>query len=207
MHSRYLHLLLAISVAALGYPSPARGAFLEGEIMKVDMIHTTSDGDLQTSVTSGDFVVGSGVELIGFGDRQNPTLPELVDIDISDSQILMTLLINQPFAFQEVFNVIDSDDTIVPIKRADINPATNWAGFVPVRLFVSNGNIVTINVSQLSGLAGQQILIDLTPLIVPEPATTGLAVCALAAVAVGARKRRAALMTIGRRASTVSRRR
>ncbi|MBX3435633.1 MAG: hypothetical protein KF847_20135 [Pirellulales bacterium] len=156
----------------------ARAAFLEGEVMKAVLLHITEDGGPEHVLDSGDFVVGPEVELQGFGERDVPPLPALVDIDISDSQILMTLLIDQPFAFQEYFLIQDSNDTIVPIKRAEINPATNWAGFEPIRLGVLNGNVVTINVSQLLGLQGQQILIDLTPL--PEPAAGGLALMGLA---------------------------
>jgi hypothetical protein len=162
----------------------ASGALLEGKVMQVVLLHRTMESDTQRQVISPEFVVGPGVELPGFGDETFPPLPELVDIDISDRQILMTLLIDQPFAFGETFRFIDSRNTIDLIQAVKINPATNWAGFNSFRLSVVGFEEIHLQLGQLAGLQGQLILLD----VVPEPAAASLLLTAIAAVTFGGRR-------------------
>jgi hypothetical protein len=68
-----------------------------------------------------------------------------------------------------------------------INPATNWPGITsPFRVFnLEQG--VYFNLSQLAGLEGQQILVDLT--FIPEPGGAALAAACAAVTMVRRRKR------------------
>jgi hypothetical protein len=163
----------------------AQAALLEGKAVNLTLIHQTSNSDTQHTIQGGNVVVGPGVEWPGFGDASFPPLPELVDIDLSDRQILITLLIDQPFAHIEQFVFRDANDTIGPIRKVIINPATNWAGIEPIRVTAA-GWPIGVNVSQLAGLAGQQVLLDL----VPEPAAAGLLLSATAALFAAQRRRR-----------------
>jgi hypothetical protein len=167
----------------------AEGALLEGKVMKVDLFHKTTQQSDLAGVSSGDFIVGPGVELEGFGFRAaNPPLPALVDIDIADMQILITLVNDQPPAFQEVVRFYDSNNTI-PAFDVSINPATNWTGFTPNRLFVNGATQVDVTVSQLSGLQGQQILLDVIP--IPEPVAGVLMLLSAASLLACRRRARA----------------
>jgi hypothetical protein len=185
--------VLALSTASPG----AFGALLEGKVMQAELRHQSMQSSPQEGVISPEFVVGPGVELPGFGDETFPPLPELVDIDISDRQILMTLLIDQPFAFGETFHIIDARDTIDTIQAVLINPATNWAGFNSFRVGTT-GERITVDVAQLAGLQGQQILVD----VVPEPASAVLLMTAIAAVTLGGRRSTGARSLLPRRLLT-----
>jgi hypothetical protein len=161
----------------------SQAALLEGKAVNLQLHHQTSDPDPEHIIQGGNVVVGPGVEWPGFGDATFPPLPELVDIDLSDRQILITLLIDQPFAVREGIMFRDANDAIGPIRKVIINPATNWAGIEPIRVSPM-GWPITVNVSQLAGLQGQQVLLDL----VPEPAAASLLLTAIAAVTLGSRR-------------------
>jgi hypothetical protein len=167
--ARRFAFVLGLVIANSVIPLPSEAALLEGKTMAALLMHKTTSSSTQTGVDSGPFVVGPGVELTNFGQRENPTLPALVDIDVSDMQILLTLLIDQPSAFLEAIRIGDLQNNIEPFN-VRINSTTNWVGFNDFRLAGSNQENVEINLSGLSGLQGQQILLDVVP--VPEPAGT-----------------------------------
>jgi hypothetical protein len=168
--------ILCGSVVFIAAVSTVNAALLEGKSISVQSAHLTSSSSPETGVQTPDFIVGPGVELMNFPNALRPIIPLGVDIDISDRSILITLLADQPSAFQEVIRFIDSNDA-VNITHAAINPATNWAGFAQNRVSLS-GSSLAVNVSQLSGLQGQQILLD----VVPEPAAAGLLLVGIGAV-------------------------
>lgn len=151
----------------------ARGAVLDGKQLVVTLFHKTTTSDTQTGVSSP-ILVGPDVELTGFGFRAaNPPLPALVDIDISNTNILITLLINQPLAAQELLTFSDSFNNINPLTSAIVSSATNWSGFSQSRVSFGS-NSVSVMLNELQGTAGQQISIDLTA--VPECSSAGLAI-------------------------------
>ena len=185
-----LHRAATVVLCLLGLTSSgseARAAFLEGKTLTVDYTHKTNVGDGQTGVFAV-VTVGPGVELPNFGMRENPPLPALVDIDISDTTILFTLVIDQPPAFQDSFQFTDVLGTIPRIEKVAVDPTTDWAGFEPIRI-VTGPDVLLVNFGGLSGLAGQKLLLNLTPgdPIVPEPAEALLG--AIAFGAIGVRRR------------------
>jgi hypothetical protein len=177
--SRKLSLLGAsgVVVAWLAAMPASHGALLDGMTWRVELFHQTDVQSGPGSVVSPFFVIGPGVELTGFG--QPPVTP-LVDIDLSDRDILITAVADQPFAFEDrlIFGIVRDD------LQFSINPATNWAGFTPNRLG-RPADFLVVDLSQLSGLAGQQILLD----AVPEPSSAGLLLAGAAALAAVARRR------------------
>jgi hypothetical protein len=181
-------LLCALSiVTAWSKTAPsARGALLEGQVMNVILEHRTNFDDPETGVDSFPFVVGPGVELTDFGFREfSPPLPPLVDIDVSDRQILITAVNDQPFAFQEVLTFSLPNHPTGLFTRVNVNPATDWADFSSGRVIVSP-KLINVVLSQLSGLEGQQILLD----VIPEPSSGALLTAAGMAAAITARRGR-----------------
>jgi hypothetical protein len=168
-----LRATLITMTSAFILAAPLQAALLEGKVMNVDLTHQTNPSDLLTGISSGDFVVGPGVELEDFGFRDEPPLPALVDIDISDTSILITLVINQPLAFQERLSFVDSNNTIPFITSISVDPSTNWAGFIPGRVSGGGQGNIGVNLSGLTALQGQKIVLNLTP----EPAAALLLVC------------------------------
>src|SRR5215210_2261805 len=95
-----LSVFVWLSITAL-FAARADAALLEGKMMFARLTHQTTAADSEASAEES-FTVGPGVELMGFCFREfSPPLPPLVDIDVSDNQILITLVMNQPFAVQE----------------------------------------------------------------------------------------------------------
>lgn len=182
---RYVkHLLLTSSCLFALTASPARAALLEGERIAVRRNYQAVQGGPLRFIEEFNVFPGPGVELPSFGgSAEPPPIDPIVSIDISDTNVLITLLVDQPFAFTDVLSFIDIAQEIVTIKRVDLNPATNWAGFNDGRI-ISVGNLFEVTLSQMSsGLAGQQLSLDLVPF--PEPASgtlLGVAVTSLAAV-------------------------
>jgi hypothetical protein len=169
-----------IATAWLAAVPAANGALLDGMTWQVQLFHKTTVQDPPGGFASPLFVIGPGVELTGFGP---PSVPPLVDIDLSDRNILITAVAHQPLAFQEllIFRIVRDD------LRFFVNPATNWAGFTPNR--VDKGpDALGVDLSELSGLAGQQILLD----VLPEPSSAGLLLAGAAALAAVPRRRAAA---------------
>jgi hypothetical protein len=178
--------VLAWAAVASPFSSTADAALLEGKLLRANLLHRTTP----TSITNGperEAVVGPGVEFPEFGQQINPeALPALVDIDISDTQIRLTLLIDQPPADQEIIRLFDvNDSNDFRDRNLKLNPATTWAGMN--EFLVSGGNnVVHFVLTELSGLAGQQILVD----VVPEPATSLLTLAGAVAGAAAHRRRR-----------------
>jgi hypothetical protein len=165
--------ILTVSIDA------ASGAFLDGKTLSVDSDHQTTEDSLRV----GDFknlVVGPGVELPNFGGTSEPPLPMPVSIDVSDMQIRITLLNDQPLAYIERIRFVDTFSELPPFDEIPIriNPATTWAGFAPVYLS-ADSQAIFVRFNGLQGLAGQFVLLD----VIPEPATAGLGACGLAALA------------------------
>lgn len=106
-------------------------------------------------------VVGPGIELVDFG------WSGLVDIDISDTTILITLNMNQPAGYAEVLRLADANGTVPDFTGVTVNPATDYAGFDASRVQVS-ANSVDIQLTGLQGLQGQQISLELTGAPPPE---------------------------------------
>lgn len=172
--------------------SPADAALLDGEEMKVQFFYrATFNGNEFISETE-DFVVGPGVEVNDFGNDPNvvPPIPAFVDIDISDTQILVTLIIDQPQAFIQSFRILEVDDDgdTIPsfTNRVTVNSSTTWAGFTPSADLDASGNVITVLTGGLQGLIGQFILLD----IVPEPTAAGLLAAGGEGIATWGRGRR-----------------
>lgn len=163
----------------------AGGALLDGARLGVNLSRQPTEQNVEQAVTAI-VVVGPGVELEGFGERTDPDWDPLVDIDLSDARIEITLVNDQPLDFKAVLQITDALGEAGPISAININPATNWAGFVPTRLIGSSTDAVLISLGQLAGLAGQKIVLDL----VPEPASGALAAAAGAVMAAAGRRRK-----------------
>lgn len=72
--------------------------------------------------------------------------------------------------------------TIPAITSANLNAATNYAGFTGSRV-TFDANTIFVNVANLAGLNGQIISIDLnTSSTVPEPGTLSMIVAGLVLV-------------------------
>jgi hypothetical protein len=146
--------------------------------------HENANGSGQQSQEAF-FVVSDEVELSDFGAAISfPAVPVILDVDISDSQILITAVADQPLAFREfiILNVLGDEAPLV--AGATVNPATTWAGFSQLRVNVISQNIF-VNLASLTALEGQQILLD----VIPEPSSAGLALTCLATLALGRRGR------------------
>jgi hypothetical protein len=132
---------------------------------------------------SGIVTVGPGLEVDNLGDSILVQTPVIVDIDFSDTQIVITAVNQQPVAHREFLQVgVFGADA--PQVTYSLNPATNWAGFVPLA-FQPIGQHVDIILTESSALPGQQIVID----VVPEPAAAALAAVAFPALLVAHRRR------------------
>ena len=181
----YVTFFIAIAFGCV-MGSQLEAAFMNGKNMQVNSFHATIANGPPPLVEASEFVIGPGVELPDFG------FMDFVDIDVSDASILITLNIDQPFAAQEELQFLDSIPNDIPfITGVSINPATNWAGFTnfPFPRVSNAGEAVFVNLAELSGLQGQQILLDLT--FVPEPAAAGLLSIACVPLITAQRRRRA----------------
>jgi hypothetical protein len=182
-------LVLSVSLLHWAHARRADAAFLEGKAISVLLFNQTESSVPQT-LTAAMPVVGPGVELTNFGARlTDPMLPPLANIDVSDSQILITAVQDQRVAFKDVLEFTDPLGVVLPFGSASINPATNWTGFNASRI-AFNPNSVELVLTGLSGLTGQQILLDLAPAAVPEPVSA--VPLAIACTAVAIFRRRAA---------------
>jgi hypothetical protein len=183
LFNNWINRSLILIVAPALLSSSSKAALLEGHRIQAQFHYKSTPLDSGTGV-SENAIVGPGVEFEDFGFRaEDPALPALVDVDISDRSILVTLIIDQPAAAQQSFVFID-DDMMIPIfHNVLFNPASNWSG-VSSQSIIFSSEAITINTGGRSGLQGQFVLLD----IVPEPAAAGLLISAIAAMALGARR-------------------
>jgi hypothetical protein len=108
-----------------------------------------------TQFLSATSVVGPGVELTNFGWLG------FLNIDFSDTSILIEAAQAQPFGFQEVVRFTDVNGTIPDLTGATLGFAT-WAGFDALRISQVTADFIDIDLTGLQGLAGQRILLNIT---------------------------------------------
>jgi hypothetical protein len=134
-------------------PSPVDAALLEGETVATTNFHG-SQPDSTTPIGPLNRVVGAGIELTNFG------FSDFVDIDFSDTSILITLKIDQLPAFFESLRFFDVNGTIPAFTGVTLNSATTWIGFGASRIDFTSDRI-DLNLTALAGLQGQQISLNL----------------------------------------------
>ena len=160
----------AVACLATISQAPAAAPLLDGQTIQTTDFHGTAP---DTTVTIGPVasVVGPGTELMGFG------FSDFLNINFSDTNILITAATDQPFGFLEVIRFFDALGNIPAFTDISVNPATNYAGFDASRISFFGSDRIEINLTALNGLQGQQISLDLTAAptqVVPEPATIWL---------------------------------
>jgi PEP-CTERM motif-containing protein len=186
--TRWLPVLAAV-IGMLVSVSPFNvdAALLDGETVQTTEFHGTAP---DTALVFGPVlrVVGPGVELANFG------FEGYLSINFSDTNILITANIDQPFGPFDVLRFVDINHLIPSFASATINPATNWTGFDASRILLT-ADLIDLNLTALTGSQGQLISLDLTggsvtpPPTVPEPPTyLLLGVALLGMLGVGQRK-------------------
>jgi hypothetical protein len=98
-------------------------------------------------------VVGDGVEL-------NGAFSGFVSVDFSATSIRITADTDQPFGYFEMIRFSDTNGTIRSFASVTVDPATNYAGFDASRLFTM-ADTIEVNLTGLSGLRGQQIVLNI----------------------------------------------
>lgn len=172
-----------------------QAALLEGRLVFARLEHRDSLSTPLTADDAGAFIVGPGVEVVNLGTEYAEVAENsvILNIDYSDTQIVITAVNNQPFALTELLQIQVIGSEPPRLTGTSLNPATDWAGFTASRLFDPPiGGVqpqFNVQLSQLTALQGQQIVIDL----VPEPASAALA-SGLALGLVALRRRRSAFV-------------
>ena len=159
----------AVACLAMISQGPA-AALLEGQTVETTSFHGTAP-DATTIIGPESRVVGAGIELVNFGWEG------FLNIDFSDTNILITLATDQPFGFFEVLRFFDVNGTIPAFTSISVNPDTNYAGFNASLISEFDSDVIALNLTGLNGLQGQQISLDLnraSPVPVHEPATIWL---------------------------------
>ena len=161
--------VLATVIGTLISVSPFRAdaALLEGQTVQTTEFHGTAP---DTALVFGPVlsVVGPGVELTNFGFEGYLT------INFSDTNILITANIDQPFGPFDVLRFVDINNLIPAFTSVTLNSATNWTGFDASRILFT-ADMIDLNLTALAGSQGQQIALGLTagpvtpPSTVPEP--------------------------------------
>lgn len=162
----------AVACLAMVSQGPA-AALLDGQVVETTSFHGTAP-DATAIIGPESRVVGPGIELVNFGWEG------FLNIDFSDTNILITAATDQPFGFFEVIRFFDVNNAIPAFTNISINTATNYAGFNASRISEFDSDVIALNLTGLNGLQGQRISLDLTagpgPVPVHEPATIWLLV-------------------------------
>jgi hypothetical protein len=170
---------IALTVTMLMTNASLYAALLEGHQVAARLEHQDTINSNLEADEAGPVAVGPGLEANDLGASLQDSV--IVDIDFSDTQIVITAVNDQPPSFIERIGI--GVFGAPPISMS-LNPATNWAGFVP-GAFQPSGQQVNIVLQDSTALAGQQIVID----VVPEPAAAGLAAAAAPALLAAHRRR------------------
>ena len=174
----------ALACLAMIWQGQAAAALLDGQTVETTNFHGTAPD--ATAIIGPELrVVGPGVELVNFGWL------DFLNVNFSDTNILITLATDQPLGFFEVIRFFDVNGTIPAFTGISVNPATNYAGFDASRISFDS-DVIALSLTGLSGLQGQQISLDLvggaTPVPVHEPATIWLLVVGAATLAAWRRR-------------------
>jgi hypothetical protein len=157
--------LLAIGAGVSATASSAQAPLLEGQTVETTSFHGTAP-DTTARVGPVTSLVGPGVELTNFGWQG------FINVDFSDTRIVITLAADQPNGYSEQLLFVDANGTIPAFVGVAVNPATNYAGFDASRVSFGADRI-DVNLTALHGLRGQQISLDLTgDSAVPTPTAT-----------------------------------
>jgi hypothetical protein len=166
-------------------PLPVDAALLDGQTVETTDFHGSAP-DMTMIIGPANRVVGPGVDLTNFG------IGDFVNIDFSDTSILITLRIDQPFGFFEILRFVDLNGTIPAFTGVTVGSATNWTDFDPAAIFFDS-DLIDVPLPQ-GGLQGQQIVLNLSGATngVPEPPTVllfGIAVLSMLGIASRRRKK------------------
>ena len=162
----------AVACLAMISQGPATAALLDSQTIQTTDFHGTAP-DTTAMIGPESSVVGPVTELMSFGWLG------FLNIDFSDTNILISAATDQPFGFLEVIRFFDVNGTIPAFTGISVNPSTNYAGFDASRISFFDSDRIDINLTGLIGLQGQQISLDLNgaaPVPVHEPATIWLLV-------------------------------
>jgi hypothetical protein len=155
--------------------APVHAETLDGKIVRTSFsLHDIHFNEI-TSFTR-DSVVGPGIELVDFGfdiGLDYPLVLNKIDIDFSDTNILITSRSTGGFGPTVSIDFQDVYGTIPRFTDVTINPATNWTGFDSSH-FHFHPNSINLRLDDTEGFEGEQISLDITA-IIPEPATWLLA--------------------------------
>lgn len=168
---------LALVLVVLLAPSVALAAFFDGATVGVTYHHRTSFQTQEVFVFQP-VVVGPGVELSSFGTNPDPTMAPFTDvfsIDISDTDILITLLVDQPENVIDNVRINDVPQNVPFIKAVYFDPSSTFEGAAQFGTDVGP-DVVVLLLNGLAGKAGQFVLLHVTP----EPGTSVLAVAGCA---------------------------
>jgi hypothetical protein len=152
---------MALAGACLAVTPPAHTALLDGQTVAAFHLHQTAP-DMTAVFGPIQSVVGPNVEYVNFG------FSGFVNIDVTDTRIVITLNIDQPAGFADTLIIADANGTIPAFTSVTVNPLTNYAGFDASRVSLTP-ELINLNLTALNGVAGQQIVLDLTGAEEPPP--------------------------------------
>ena len=164
---RLIFRVAAASVIVFATDTSARAAFLEGHLMQVGInFRPLQDPGSQPFGDHKSVTVGPEVELPGFGKVLDPPTEPLVDVDIADESIRITLVRDQPTDLQMWMTFSDVQQSIPPMTNVTVDPQTTWAGFDQSHVGPDHLQVITLVFDLLAGLNGQQVYLN----VLPEPA-------------------------------------
>ena len=176
----------ALVAAATLCVAGGANAMLAGETLNYQY-YFPNTGSAYGGAQNGPFVVGAGAEIV-----QN-----MVDghgnLDVSDTQIhvLFTRDVQfSPGAFNG-FILSDSLSSIDAFSSVTINAGTTLSGFGAGNLSF-DADSISVHWESLAFSAGQQLILDVNVVAVPEPETYAMMLAGLGALAYVARRRKAA---------------